>query len=646
MDYTTIILIPVRKMAASKMIRITLAVIFVFAAVILIPRVRFDNSIERWIPPSSSGVLVYKEFLEQFGGDALLVVAFHDPRGFERQETRDYMNHFQENIQSFPYVNNIFKMPFPLFRLKIRPSDKIHSVVITFDPPSHLNPNRLDLLEKIENLLKNIPLESHIAGTGVLHRSINEETKRSTFFHFSLGLLLLFSLLVFILNRPVAFLMTIGVSLGGVGSLLIFSALLHIPLSMMSIILPVLILFYCTSSSLHIFFHRGNFIKVLVPCLMAALTTSIGFLVFLAAPIQLLRDFALLAVSGIVGGFLWALLLFYPQTLSYKPRSYFLKLFHRSPIPSKSGILLLSLCLVAAMIPGINNVRVDMFPLAFVSSSNQGVLDFQFIEQNVGNFIPLEYIVEVNEVKSDDLNEWISTVFELDEIGGFLSYLAFPPLINPQQHGYISKNGNLGRITFLIPLLSSTKGIALGKKIDLLADKYIGQHIPKATGYITLFACVADELGKSFLRSLILVFLLVFFVIFVYLRDIKLFLSSLFPNIFPIIVIIGMMGWLRISLDIVTIPIGCLFLSIIADDTIHFLYWYKKNRDLRKTMAEAGPGIYLTSFILVLGFSVFILSSSPPVKNFGILSMIALTTALFGVVVLLPIILKITDKKI
>jgi len=632
-------------MAVIKIIRIILAVIFVLITVLLIPQVKFDNSIKRWIPPSSSGVLVYEEFLKQFGGDALLVVAFHDPHGFKRQDTKDYMNNFQKKVQSLPYVNNVFKMPFPLFRLKIKPGDEIYSVVITFNPPSHLNPNRLDLLKKIENLLEDIPLEYHIAGTGVLHRSINEETKRSTFFHFSLGLFLLFSLLVFILNRPIAFLMTIGASLGGVCSLLIFSALLHIPLSMMSIILPVLILFYCTSSSLHVFFHHGNFKKVLVPCLMAALTTSIGFLVFLIASIQLLRDFALLAVSGIMGGLLWALLLFFPQTLSYRPRNHLLELFHRSPIPSKARYLLLSLCLVVVMIPGIKNVRVDMFPLAFVSSSNQGVLDYQFIEKNVGNFIPLEYIVEVGKVKPDDLNQWISMVFKLDEVGGVLSYLEFLPQLNPQQYGYISKSGNLGRITFLIPLLSSTKGIALGKKIDLLGDKYIGHHIPKATGYITLFAYVADELGKSFLRSLILVFLLVFFVIFVYLRDIKLFLSSLFPTIFPILIIIGMMGWLKISLDIVTIPIGCLFLSIIADDTIHFLYWYQKSRDLKITMAEAGPGIYLTSFVLVLGFSLFILSPSPPVRNFGILGVIALTTALFGVVVLLPIILKITDKR-
>ena len=149
-----------------------------------------------------------------------------------------------------------------------------------------------------------------------------------------------------------------------------------------------------------------------------------------------------------------------------------------------------------------------------------------------------------------------------------------------------------------------------------------------------------NELERSFLKSITLAFVLVFFLILIYLRDLRLFFAAIFPNVIPVVFIIGLMGWLRISLNMVTVPIGCLLLCVIVDDSVHFLFWYKKTGDLGKTYHEAGPGIFLTSVILIVGFSVFILASSPPIRYFGILGITALLTALIGDLVLLPIILK------
>jgi hypothetical protein len=184
------------------------------------------------------------------------------------------------------------------------------------------------------------------------------------------------------------------------------------------------------------------------------------------------------------------------------------------------------------------------------------------------------------------------------------------------------------------------KGISLAKRIGRLAEISLGGYKPAINGYVTLYATVANELKNSFLKSIALAYVLVFFLLLVYLRNLRLFLAAILPNVLPVVFIIGLMGWLKISLNMVTVPIGCLLLCVVVDDTVHFLFWYKQTGELEMTFVEAGPGIFMTSVILIVGFSVFLLASSPPIRYFGILGITALLTALIGDLVLLPIILK------
>jgi len=627
----------------SKIYRILFLLLFTVLMIHYLPKIEFDNSLERWVPPPSTEIADYKDFLDQFGGDALLVIVFHDSSGFKSEATTHKLNEFQKQLKTLPDVKNVFKYPLPLYRLKRRPNENIYTLVLTFTPPSHLNPNRPELIVKVQNLLKDIPIESHLAGTGVLHKAINDETQKYTFVFLTIGMLFLMSLLLFVLKNTRAFLLSIDISIGGVLTMLICSAMFKISLGMITVILPVLVLFYGTSSSLHILFHQGNFKQVLLPCLLASCTTAIGFLVFLVDPIPLLKDFALLAISGIVGGLMWAFVFFFPQLFYFQPREYIVSLFHRFPIASKRIILFIFLGLMMAMIPGILKVKAEIYSLEVLSPSNERVVDHHFIEKNVGNYLPLEYTIELGKVSPIELNNWISSVFELDEIDGVFSYTHFLPFLDARSYGYISKDGKIGRITFLIPILSTTKGMDLVRRIDSISEKILSNYQPKINGYVTLYAIVADELKKSFIESLLIAFVLVFLVMLTYLRNFKLFFAAILPNVFPIVFIIGLMGWLKISLNMVTVPIGCLLLGIIVDDTIHFLFWYKKTDNLRITFIEAGPGIFLTTLILVMGFSVFLFAAAPPIRYFGILSIVALITAVIGDTILLPIMLRIFD---
>lgn len=625
-----------------RVLRFVALAVFALLAILFFPRLKFDNSLERWVPPGSPAIAHYRTFLEEFGADTALIVVFHNAAGFESPDSQKALMAFWDRLNGLPGVTGVSTYPPPIYRLKRRPDKSLFALVATFTPPSHLNPNRPELLRTVRELLRGVPFESHLAGTGVLHEAINEETQRYTTIFIGLGLAFLAALLLFVLKSVQAFLMTVGVSAGGVMTLLISAGIFGIPLSMVTVVLPVLVLFYGTSSSLHVLFHRGDFRKVVGPCFMAILTTVIGFLTFLPSPVPLLRDFAVLGIAGIIGGFLWALLLFFPRQYAFEPRHDIVRFFQKFPVFSQWPILVVFLAAGAAMVPGILRLKADIYSLDVISPSNDRVIDHHYIEDHVCHYVPLEYTVETGRVKASELNDWISSVFKLDEVDGAVSYLNFSLFRDSGGSAYFSRDGRLGRVTFLIPVLSTERGIALVKKIDDLAARKLAGVRPSVNGYVTLYAVVAEELRKAFLSSLTLAFVLIFIAMGIYLRNTRLLLASIPPNILPIVYIVGLMGWSGLKLNMATVPIGCLMLGILVDNTLHILFWYKKTGSRREAIRETAPGMFLTSLILTVGFSVFLFASSPPIRYFGILSITALVTGLAGDCILLPVLVRMT----
>lgn len=627
-----------------KALRIAVPLLFAVLLVRLLPSIRIDNSLERWVPPASPEIARYKAFLEEFGGDAALLVAFRDPDGFESDGSQAALLDFWERVEGLPEINSVSLFPPPFYRLKRRPDDSLRAVMLTFTPPSHLNPNRPELLAVVRRLLTDIPLESHLAGTGVLHEAINEETQKYTRLFTVLGLLFLSGLLLLVLKSPRAFLMTVGVSAGGVGTLLMAAAAFRIPLSLVSAILPVLVLFYGTSGSLHVLFHRGDFRQVLGPCLMAVATTAIGFLTFLPSSIPLLKDFAILASAGIAGGFFWALFLFFPKRYSFVPRADIERAFRRLRVPSHRAFLLLFLAAAAAAVPGFLKLRADIHSLDSLSPANPSVIDLHFVETHISRFVPLEYTVDADRAGPAGLSAWISAVLELDEVDGAMSYSQILPAERIKSR-YLSRDGRTGRVTFFIPMLSTTRGLALVNRIEALADARLPGVRREVNGYVTLYAVVADQLKKAFLESLAMAFALIFVVMGFFLRDLRLFAASVLPNVLPVAYILGLMGWSGLTLNMATVPIGCLMLGILVDNTFHLLFWFRKTGGLQEAFREAAPGMVLTSAVLSVGFAVFLFASSPPIRTFGLLSLGALVAGLAGDCVLLPVLLRMFGCK-
>jgi predicted RND superfamily exporter protein len=145
-----------------------------------------------------------------------------------------------------------------------------------------------------------------------------------------------------------------------------------------------------------------------------------------------------------------------------------------------------------------------------------------------------------------------------------------------------------------------------------------------------------------------LAFVLIAIVMMVVLRSPSAGLVAMLPNLFPVIVIFGFMGWLGILVDIGSMMTASVALGVAVDDTIHYLTWYRKGIDLgldRKGAAmmayeRCATAMTQTTVIGGLGLAVFAFSTFTPTQRFGTMMLVLLFAALFGDLIFLPAMLS------
>jgi predicted RND superfamily exporter protein len=204
-----------------------------------------------------------------------------------------------------------------------------------------------------------------------------------------------------------------------------------------------------------------------------------------------------------------------------------------------------------------------------------------------------------------------------------------------------------GRIAIKIKYASSQETRGLISKVDEMAHQaFAGTGVNVSlTGGSHLFSMLDKYIVESQIKTFSLAFALVIGILFVVFRSFKYGLLCILPNLLPITMIIGIMGWAGINLNVGTVMIASVALGICADDTIHFLSRFRKefrtkgqslNTALRKTTIFVGRAVMFTSFISVGGFSIVVISDFKPSQDFGLLLSITLLLALICDLFVLP----------
>ncbi len=215
---------------------------------------------------------------------------------------------------------------------------------------------------------------------------------------------------------------------------------------------------------------------------------------------------------------------------------------------------------------------------------------------------------------------------------------------------YLSEDGN--QIRFSIRLFESDVTLQRNALLNQIR-RHLNEemHLDGAQARLSGMAVLYNNLLQSLFRSQILtvgaVFLAILFMFWLLFRSIRVATVAIAPNILSAGLVLGLMGWLGIPLDIMTITIAAIVIGIAVDDTIHYVHRYETefaaDRDgwaaIQRCHTSVGRAMYYTSVTITLGFSILALSSFIPTIYFGLLTGLAMVVALVANLTLLPLLL-------
>lgn len=206
------------------------------------------------------------------------------------------------------------------------------------------------------------------------------------------------------------------------------------------------------------------------------------------------------------------------------------------------------------------------------------------------------------------------------------------------------------RITVLTNIVDNTKDM----KMINFAKEWWGNtpYAMTLTGQTAMYAYMAKDVTATLIYSLSLTILIVSIMMLLIFKRLKILWILLLPNLLPVILVIGVMGWLGLTIDMGVAIAGAIIIGVAVDDTIHFLVKYFDSRKRGLSMADtfdevlhyAGKAIFFTTVVLSLSFSVFAFSTFTPNQNFGVVTATALVIALIIDLLYLPALLHMADK--
>jgi len=455
---------------------------------------------------------------------------------------------------------------------------------------------------------------------------------------------------------------------------------------------------------------RETLVHMIKPCVLTTVTTAFGFLALASSPMAVIRQFGLYAALGVVVTLVLTFVLAvfvcmkiarpvekpgrrarFERVASVLDR--FLAGMGRLSTERAGVVIMVSCLLFAAGLWGIRYLEANTYPVRYLNEKDPVRVSHEVIEEEFGYFIPLEFSVHASTqdgVKDPDFlrklqafqdalarDPQIKSSFSVVDIVAFLhrafnegredayrvpddaaavSQLLEFYRMDPDNdlEEWVGPDFREARVTAYTPTLSANEYGRLAERAREIFGKVgfdpgmlEGEGV-RAEGYLPLYVVMNNYILDSQMKSFLIAFVLVFGLLGIIFRSVRLFLACLFPNLLPPVLLLGFMGYAGITLDIGTVMIAAILLGIVVDDTVHILYRFRwegpgapdLSERIRATLRGAGPAITATTLILAAGFAILGLASISSIANFGILCAVAVLLALFSDLLLLPSLLR------
>ena len=258
----------------------------------------------------------------------------------------------------------------------------------------------------------------------------------------------------------------------------------------------------------------------------------------------------------------------------------------------------------------------------------------------IGKVLSLTSLIRV----AEDLNEGKEfDPFELNVIYKKLPQKLKTNVVDP----YISIENDEARIS--IRILDSSKDLRRKELIEKINNDFknklqLEEREFQVAGVLILYNNMLQSLFDSQIKTLAFVMLGIAIMFIILFRSITLSLIGIIPNFIAAISILGIMGLLRLPLDMMTITIASITIGIAVDNSIHYIYRFreefKKINNYSDTLdachMSVGKAIFNTSITIIFGFSILVLSKFIPTIYFGLFTGLAMLIAMLSVLTLLP----------
>ncbi|MEQ8258663.1 MAG: efflux RND transporter permease subunit [Alcanivorax sp.] len=251
------------------------------------------------------------------------------------------------------------------------------------------------------------------------------------------------------------------------------------------------------------------------------------------------------------------------------------------------------------------------------------------------------------------INEGPLSYVQLMLLASFIPDDLRSQLVSP----YLSDDGRQIRIS--VRVVDSYKGLNRNQlleqiRADMLEKFDLQPEQLHLTGAMVLYNNMLQSLFDSQIKTLGYVFAAIMLMLLVLFRSLPVALISMVPSLVSAASVLGLMGWIGLPLDLMTITITAITIGIAVDDTIHYVHRFHEElpRDgdyratVRRCHGSIGKAMYYTSLVIIAGFSILSLSNFNPTVYFGLLTGLAMLVALLSNLTLLPALLMSVKPKL
>lgn len=451
--------------------------------------------------------------------------------------------------------------------------------------------------------------------------------------------------------------------------------------------------------------------KVGTVTVLTNFTTALGFATFILTDSDALSEFGIVSSIIILFVFLLSILLI-PIIYSYlsppKERHYkhfdvkwlqeMLRFLINVVSNHRPKVYITMAVIILLGIFGIFKLKVTGSITEDIRASDPLFEDIKFIEAKFEGVVPLEIVVDTHKKggarklatlkKIDEFQERVSAMPRISRSLSVVDFVKFArqgilfgnpeyyALPNRQEqqwmmqyipHGeadnlgimqsLLDSTGQKARISMQMADMGTTEMRDLQAEIRAIANDVFeqGKYTITITGASVKFLRTTDYLIKNLILSMVLAIIIISVLMAFLFASGRMVIISIIPNMIPLILTAGLMGYFGIPLKPSTVLVFSIAFGISIDDTLHYLARYRQElktngwriaEAARHSIQETGISMFYTSVILFFGFGVFLISSFGGTQAVGLLVSITLFFAMLTNLILLPSMIMTLDRYI